>query len=113
MFRRASKRQVLWPVIVSLPAEDGSGTIVEHPCKLLFQLINEKQWLAMETMTDKECEDEMVRHIKDWEDIADEDGEPLPFTEDNLRALLRDNFFARAAAIGLWQASQGAPAKNF
>jgi len=112
MFKFAEKREVLWPVTISVPSKDGDGSIDEHVVKVRFELLSRTDAQAIQD--DPETgNDVLPARIKGWSDIFDEDGNPIEFSPGNLAALLDVPYIERAFSIGLLQASNGAPAKNF
>jgi hypothetical protein len=52
------------------------------------------------------------RRVVGWEGIVGEDDQPLPYTPENLDALLSVPYLYQAIAAGLTKASIGAPVKN-
>ena len=111
MFKYAAKRRVLWPVTISVPKDDGSGEIEETTVKVLYSLVNRSEAKDVGEDVGK-AEALLPSHIHGWEDIEDEDGKPMKFSKKNLSLLLDIPYIERAFAIGLIQASNGAPAKN-
>ncbi len=111
MFKFAAKRRVLWPVTISVPSDDGSGKIKEHNVKVLFELLNRSEAQEIQDAPEK-GEDVLTDKVRGWEGIADENGEPIEYSTENLKALLDVPYVERAFSIGLLQASNGAPAKN-
>jgi len=119
MFKHAAKRQVDWPVEVSV-AQSG-GTVQSVEVTLRYELATRSEIKGMSDagygVLDEEADertlDQLCEKIKGWGDeIVDENDNPIPFSQENLRAVLENPAFARAAVIGLIQASTGAAAKN-
>lgn len=54
----------------------------------------------------------LAGRIVDWADLADEEGNPLECTRENVLAVLKIPYLRRAIDAGLWSASQGGPRKN-
>jgi len=111
MFKFANKRRVLWPVTISVPTDDGSGEIKEHTVKVQFELLTRTEAKAIQEEPE-DGESVLPDKVKGWEGIADEDGNDIEFSSGTLKALLDVPYIERAFAIGLLQASNGAPAKN-
>jgi hypothetical protein len=111
VFKYAEKRRVLWPVVISVPSDDGSGSIEDHEVKVLYELMTRSEAKAIESDLDR-AQDVLPGKIKDWEGIYTDDDKPIDFGPDTLAALLDVPYIERAFAIGLIQASNGAPAKN-
>lgn len=111
MFKFAKQKRVLWPVWISEPCDDGSGNTEDREIKILFELMTRSEAREVEADLDK-ANDVLPAKIKGWEGIVNEKGDPVPFQPDNLAALLDVPYIERALAIGLIQASNGAPGKN-
>lgn len=133
MFKFAKKRQVLWPVTIQVPRDDGSGEADDIDIKVRFELLSKSvlDKLTLEDMTavnsddmnallaavtdDKIAERRALveEHVKDWEGIVDADsGAPVPYSADNLAALLEVPTVYAAFHRGLRDASMGAFVKN-
>lgn len=94
-----------------MPSAEGDGEIVEHQVKISFELMTRSEARAVESDLDK-AQGVLPSKVLGWEGVYDADGAILEFTPDNLAALLDVAYIERAFAIGLIQASNGAPAKN-
>ena len=137
MFKFAVNRQVLWPVVVHIPRDDGSGEGLEAQVKIRYRLLTQAELTARaredlesarvvggdQTVVEgllaqisPERIEQRLQELKDritgWEDFADEQGEPLPFTPENLAAVLDVPYLRGPIERGLVEASQGARAKN-
>lgn len=130
MFQLSSKRQVLWPVTIYEPADDGSGTVVDRKIRVRFVLLDRDEMAeaiveaeavgadaasilspASMATNDKWLTDRIV----DWVDVVDVVGEEtvqIPFSADRLAALMRIPYVKKALDMALWEVSRGAPAKN-
>lgn len=133
MFRFAKRREVLWPVTIDVPSDDGSGRVDEVCVRIRYRLLTQSELAdrvregleaagqignleaLLATLSpgalEKRLED-LREHITGWEDIGDEDGQQMPFSAEALDALLDVPYFRAAAEQGLLDASRGAPAKN-
>lgn len=137
MFKFAISRQVLWPVVVRIPRDDGTGEAIEAQIKIRYRLLTQTELTArarddletaravgsdqagvdglLEQISPERVDrrlQEMKGRITGWEDFADEQGEPLPFTAENLAAVLDVPYLRAPIERGLIEASQGARAKN-
>lgn len=111
MFKLAEQNQVRWPVTVQVP-QDG-GTVRDVEIGIDYRLLTKAEAASIKNMPDALAETRMLDHVVGWDDrVVDTDGKPVPFSRDNLLALLEYDFVARAVVLGLYQASRGAPAKN-
>lgn len=110
MFKLAQQNEVLWPVTVQVPQDGGTTKAVEISVR--YRLLTKTDARDMKAMDDAASEQALLSHITGWEGVADMAGNPVPFTPDNLAALVEHDYVARAIVLGLYQASKGAPAKN-
>lgn len=119
MFKLAKERQVLWPVTVQVP-EDGGPQAVDIQVRYRLLTRSELKALAgalagVSGDTDAllaELDARLSDRITGWEGIADEAGKPLPFTPENMAAVLDVPYLRDAIEQGLYAASRGALAKN-
>lgn len=127
MFKLAKQREVLWPVTIDVPAEDGSGAVKPVQIKIRYKLLSrtemreaievaKQQAAAGGEMTEEQARADgewLAARITGWEDVVDaETGGPAEFSAEALAALLDVPYVAQPVASGLWDASRGAPAKN-
>lgn len=103
MFKFVKERNVKnWPAIVSV-STDG-GQVETHDITLDFKLLESDQFAAVAAKGDQAfCETVIIG----WSGIADESGNELEFTEENLKALSLNVPFATGAYKAYLQASSG------
>lgn len=86
----------MWPIIINIPANGGNTTCQKFSLK--WKVLNTSEFdemlpSALDFSDDKDKEPWVTfwsKIITGWKDIKGEKGEkPLPFTADNLSALLR------------------------
>lgn len=105
MFKVVSETLVWWPVVFPGVTEDGA--IVENKIEMRFVILDEDAIDAFgrdaQAIQSEEPEgasaapstpsEKMQRVlapiVRGWRQVAAENGEPMPFNEDNFRALLR------------------------
>lgn len=127
MFKLAKQREVLWPVTINVPAEDGSGAVTPVQIKVRYKLLSRTEIREAIDVAKQQAEkggemtEEQVRaddewlaaRITGWEDVVDaETGAPVEFSAEALAALMAVPYVTPGLAKGLWDASRGAPAKN-
>lgn len=96
MFKLERERTVTWPVNIPVP-KDG-GTVERHRVNLTFRVLDAdgQAELLQAARDDGET---MAQVIVGWDEtVCDQEGEPLPFSEENLRRLLK-LVNARAAIV--------------
>lgn len=128
MFKFAKIREVLWPVTLSIPRDDGSGEVDNVSIKVRYKLLDRSEMADLmrqavksgENITALEIADDMALSDRDlcsritgWEGVVDADsGEPIQYSPENAAALININYVRAAIDASLWEASRGAPAKN-
>lgn len=91
-----------WPVVVRIPDPNVAGAIIEQKLKVLFE--PEEQDAAIEqaeiyaalptvkARADHE-RDQLLRVVKDWDDVVTAEKHTVPFSEENFRAALQRKWF--------------------
>ena len=118
MFKFAKKREVLWPVTIMVPVDDGKTA--EQQFTVRFRLMTKSEMTdALAETVDEDMskvfaaqDARLVDHVVGWSGLVDETGDELPFTSSALNALLDVPYVRSAIEGALWEASRGAPAKN-
>jgi len=119
MFKLARRNEVLWPVIIQVPVDHGTSPVeIDIRYRLLSR--SEARTLEERTRTDgtdafsalDALDTELASRITGWDRVGDEDGKPAPFSPEALRALLDLPYAYTAIRDGLFNASNGALAKN-
>lgn len=109
MLRVTQSRQVWWPVTVNVPVDGGQTEPFE--IRVLFELMDTHQVEAHRQAGTPDVE-VLASWAKGWEGVADEQGNLLPFSPENLAAVARVPYIGRAMVVALLQASAGAKVKN-
>jgi hypothetical protein len=108
MFKLIAKNHVKhWPAKAQFATNDGVVQAVNFYLDLVLIPTNEFNALA------RLGDDALLQQvITGWDDIGDEDGNPLEFNQENLIAASRNGAFARAALSAYVQASSGQAAEK-
>lgn len=120
MFKFARNREVLWPVTISAPADGGPQKV---EIKVRYKLLTRSELAELSERLKAAAEGSdadvistldslLAERITGWDGIADEAGNPLAFTPDNVAAVLDVPYVREAIESGLYAASRGAVAKN-
>ncbi|WP_417345699.1 hypothetical protein [Ferrimonas sp.] len=109
MFRLMSEPAVKgWPCTIDVPAD--GGQMVETHITLDFRLPPaEEHDQLLGLGNDRQF---LTKVIQGWGNIGGADGEPLPFSQDNLNAVLDQPFFCIGALAAFKDAYSGAALKN-
>jgi hypothetical protein len=120
MFKFARNREVLWPVTVNVPADGGPEKV---EIQIRYRLLTRSELSGLSERIKAAAEGGegevlaaldglLAERITGWDGISDEAGEVLPFSADNLTAVLDVPYLREAIETGLYAASRGALAKN-
>lgn len=110
-YRLAPERKIWWPTVIHLPMDHGE--VRKIPVEFLYEVPDRDESKALSEMSNEDFEAELKRRIHGWSDnIADEQGKPIPFSRENLDALMARQEIMLAAHSGLLNASIGAAVKN-
>lgn len=114
-FKIAKERLFWWPVKVSFPNPDPkqAGKLISQEFNMQFAALPKEEYakaqaaraqMSLEEAVEHE-HDLMIRVCRNWDDqVVDEEGAPVSFSEDVLRDLMSDGYFR----IGLYSAYQQA-----
>ena len=103
MFKLAQKKEVTYPVMVSVP-QDG-GSVAKHSFEATFEVLPQSE---LDRMVGNE--DVLVRVLKGFRNVRDENGQEVPFTEETKAQLLEITYVrvALQEAYFALQRGQGA-----
>jgi hypothetical protein len=106
MFKIAEKRIVEWPVTIQVP-QDG-GRVKKVTAQVEFEVIGQSEFDAIYQGGGGDAE-LMQRVVRGWPDgqFADERGELLPCTPENLARLMEIAYVRLAFATAYLQLAQG------
>ncbi|RMF66342.1 MAG: acyl-CoA dehydrogenase [Alphaproteobacteria bacterium] len=110
---------VKWPVIIPVPQDGGRiqrAKIWLHfevvPLEELMQALPEIDASLEDPETRRRIEDFFAEHVKDWEGVEDENGKPVPFSDEDFRRLFRLGFAQAPIAQAYRACLEGRQAKN-
>lgn len=130
MFRYIKDPVIWWPVTIRVPVDDG---VEAQTCRVKYRLLTSDEMTersrdlltvlqasndidkVMGMLSQEELakrRKDLMDKIVDYDIVDAETDAPLPFTRENLEALLKLPFVVAAFAEGLNDASQGAAIKN-
>lgn len=125
MFVMIDERQVWWKA--RFRAADADGAIAEHEIELRFVILDEAEFppfaqrLAGQTGTAAEPSlaavaarfdaaiKALLEVVRDWRGVMDSTGEPLPFTPENFRRLMKMPLVMAAVCNAYIACRQAAP----
>ena len=101
-FKLVETYRYWWPVIVRMPDEHNPGKMAEHELKVLFEpQPREEAVKAAEAYAKLKTAREQADHehqrllavVKNWNDIEDQDKNPIPFSEQSFLQALEYPWF--------------------
>lgn len=109
MFEFAESNKVWWPVVINVPADGGPKEI---EVEVQYSILTKSAAQKMVNLTRDEQSEAMLDHVHGWKKFPDVHGNDIPFTRENLIAVMDFTFIDEAITQGWRTASRGAPTKN-
>lgn len=107
MFKLALQKKVRWPVTVQIP-QDGGG-VTRATIRVEFALLGAERQaeLMRSARLDDQDSEFLAEVVTGWEDVADEEGNPIAFSPE-ARRTLTDIPYVRAALLrGYFEVASG------
>ncbi|MBY6091077.1 hypothetical protein [Maritimibacter alkaliphilus] len=101
-FTLAKSIRYWWPVTVRMPDPNTPGKIIEQQLKVLFEpkgrdeaIAAQDAYAALGSVRERADHEhaELRDVVKGWDDVVDEDRNPVPFTEEAIQAALQLSWF--------------------
>ncbi|MDQ2069316.1 hypothetical protein [Natronospira bacteriovora] len=122
MFVIRKHNDVWWEVPISEPDPDNPGQVREVTFEVKFRLLKRSELEAFNERIksfkkgaeqDRLAEETLLNHVLDWRNgPLDEDGKQVPFTPENLKAVMDHQVAAWAIGQQLVRASSGLAARG-
>ncbi len=119
-FTLAKTPRYWWPVTVRVPDPDNAGKMLEQQLRLWVEPMTRDEQVAaneelnalttMREMTDFDVA-QTLRVVKGWEGVVDDDGAPVPFSEDALKQAMQFDWFRRDVAAAVTASLRGEEAR--
>ena len=107
-FTVTTNRKVDWPVSIDLPINGGKTEV--HECSMTFEILSQDEYDKLMGNDVVFCERVVVGF---GADILNEDGTPLPYTDENKSALIKSAAYVRMGVINSYhEAATGITSKN-
>ncbi|HYC03717.1 MAG TPA: hypothetical protein VED40_10510 [Azospirillaceae bacterium] len=90
MFRIQVDQTYPFPVDVRVPSDAAPGQFATHRFTALFRVLPTDEARALLAKPDSLDRDLLGQVLVGWRDVADEDGQPLPFGDEARDRLCRD-----------------------
>lgn len=105
-----------WPVAVRIPDPENPGKILEQVLKVQFEPKTREAYLAAQEKAAKLTSlRELIEHeiqearevIRNWDDTVGDDGQPVPFSPENLEQALQQSWFRKGVHEALEKSMNG------
>mgnify|MGYP001233927904 FL=1 len=95
-FIRKKNKTFKWPVIVREPSENDAGVFEESEFIAIFKRLKVSEY---QKAADSKTEFEMLKMmLVGWENMKEENGEDIPFNNQNLKDLMEDSYWLKAVS---------------
>lgn len=95
-FVRKKNRTFKWPVVVREPSETDAGVYEENEFIAIFRRLKVSEY---QKAAENKTEFEMLKMmLVGWENIKEENGEDLPFSNQNLKEMMEDAYWLKAVS---------------
>ncbi|WP_290906224.1 hypothetical protein [Aquabacterium sp.] len=108
MFKRTTDRT--FQAEVKVPVANAAGGYDANTFKATFEHANSDELDELRVVTNREL---IARKLKNWDLVDEETKEQVPFTPENLAALLAIPPTPTQIVVAFWETINGARAKNF
>lgn len=113
MFKVIEITSLLWPVEINVPRTDGSGEHDVHEIKVEYKTYDADE---LKELADGNSEASKNFKVEDqilgWDGIYDAKGEPIKYSKQTLKKLMKTPFLSRGLIQGFWLCQEGYAGKN-
>ena len=95
-FVRKKNKTFKWPVVVREPSETDAGVYEDHEFIAIFKRLKVSEY--QEAADNKTEFDLLKMMLVGWEDMKEENGEDIPFNNQNLKDMMEDAYWLRAVS---------------
>ena len=108
-FVRKKNKHFKWPVVVREPSEENAGEYAENTFVAIFARLTRTEYTKLHEKDELET---LKQILKGWEGLNEEDGTPVKYSTNNLKALLEDPFWTTAVLDSYGKALEESKLKN-
>ena len=95
-FVRKKNKTFKWPVVVREPSETDAGVFEESEFISIFKRLKVSEY---QKAADEKTEFEMMKMmLVGWEQMKEENGEDIPFNNQNLKDMMEDSYWLKAVS---------------
>ena len=95
-FVRKKNKTFKWPVVVREPSETDAGVYEDHEFIAIFKRLKVSEY--QEAADNKTEFDLLKMMLVGWEEMKEEDGQDIPFTNQNLKDMMEDSYWLKAVS---------------
>ena len=95
-FVRKKNKTFKWPVVVREPSSIDAGVYEENEFIAIFKRLKVSEY--QKAVEEKSELDMMKMMLVGWEDMKEENGEDMPFNNQNLKDMMEDSFWIKAVS---------------
>lgn len=109
-FVRKKNKTFKWPVVVREPSANDAGVFEENEFIAVFKRLKVSEYQkAVEEKTEFEM---MKMMLVGWEQMKEEDGQDIPFNNQNLKDMMEDAFWLKAVSSSYTESLTDEKVKN-
>ena len=109
-FVRKKNKTFKWPVLVREPSETDAGLYEENEFIAIFKRLKVSEY---QNAADNKSEFEMLKMmLVGWENMKEEDGQDIPFNNQNLKDMMEDAYWLRAVSDAYTKSLMDEKVKN-
>ena len=95
-FVRKKDKTFKWPVVVREPSETDAGVYEENEFIAIFKRLKVSEY---QEAAENKTEFQMLKMmLVGWEEMKEEDGQDIPFTNQNLKDMMEDSYWLKAVS---------------
>ncbi len=109
-FVRKKNKTFKWPVVVREPSETDAGVYEENEFIAIFKRLKVSEY---QDAAENKTEFEMLKMmLAGWENMKEEDGQDILFTDKNIKDLMDDSDWIKAVSSAYTESLVGEKVKN-
>ena len=95
-FVRKKNKTFKWPVVVREPSETDAGVYEENEFIAIFKRLKVSEY---QNVAENKTEFDLLKMmLVGWENMKEENGEDIPFNNQNLKDMMEDAYWLRAVS---------------
>ena len=109
-FVRKKNKTFKWPVVVREPSETDAGVYEENEFIAIFKRLKVSEY---QKAAENKTEFEMLKMmLVGWENMKEEDGQDIAFSNQNLKEMMEDAYWLRAVSDAYTKSLMDEKVKN-